>query len=190
MKKLLAIVIMCALSANVSFAQNNIQRGMRMRPNFEHLDSAALNHMMQAHKDYWEKRKKENEKRWRKHMAWGYGHRMNHWFMNGYTFIGQPQEEMPQFEGGDEALASWIQENITYPILANVTGIEGKVVVTFDVNDDGSIGNVTVKESANPLLDGEVVEKLKTMPNWIPAKQNGRTVKVKYTLPIKFTTIS
>ena len=64
--------------------------------------------------------------------------------------------------------------------------IEGKVVVTFDVNDDGSVGNVQVKESASPILNDEVVSKLETMPNWIPAKQNGRNVKVKYTLPIVF----
>ena len=186
MKKLFAIVIMCALSANVVFAQNNSQKGMRMRHNFEHLDSTALNHMMQAHKDYWEKRKKEDEKRWRKHMAWGYGHRMNHWFMPNMPLLGQPQEEVAQFDGGEEALISWIEENITYPSLA----YEGKVVVTFDVDVDGSIGNIKVKESANPILDSEVVDKLKTMPKWIPAKQNGRTVKMRYTLPINFTTIS
>ena len=102
----------------------------------------------------------------------------------------QPQEQMPQFVGGEEALLDWIQENITYPVLAEEASIEGKVVVAFDVNNDGSIGNVQVKESDNALLNLEIVDKLETMPNWIPAKQNGRNVKVRYTLPIKFTALS
>ena len=81
---------------------------------------------------------------------------------------------------------NWISDNITYPLSADVNSIEGKVVVTFDVNVDGSIGNVKVKESSHPILDSEVVSKVESMPSWIPAKQNGRKVKVKYTLPIVF----
>ena len=94
---------------------------------------------------------------------------------------------MPIFIGGKEALMSWIEENVTYPVSADLTGVEGKVLVAFDVNADGTIGNVRVEESANHLLDDEVVSKLQTMPRWIPAFQNGRAVKVKYTLPINFT---
>jgi len=94
---------------------------------------------------------------------------------------------MPIFIGGKEALMSWIEENVTYPVSADLTGVEGKVLVAFDVNADGTIGNVRVEESANPLLDNEVVSKLQAMPRWIPAFQNGRAVKVKYTLPINFT---
>jgi protein TonB len=82
---------------------------------------------------------------------------------------------------------SWLEENVTYPVSANLTGIEGKVLVAFDVNADGTVGSVHVKESANPLLESEVVSKLQEMPRWIPAFQNGRAVKVKYTLPINFT---
>ena len=85
---------------------------------------------------------------------------------------------------------SWIEYNITYPMMASLNSIEGKVVATFDVNDDGTIGNVKIKESADPVLDNEVISKLESMPNWIPAKQNGRNVKVKYTLPIKFVALS
>ena len=93
---------------------------------------------------------------------------------------------MPEFVGGEEALQNWISDNITYPLLADANSIEGKVIVTFDVNNDGSIGNVQVKESAAPILNDEVVSKVETMPNWKPARQNGRYVKVKYTLPIVF----
>ena len=97
---------------------------------------------------------------------------------------------MAQFVGGQEALTNWIEENITYPIQADVNGIEGKVVVTFDINKDGSISNVHAEGANNSILEDEVVNKISSMPNWIPARQNGRTVKVKYTLPISFTLLS
>ena len=97
------------------------------------------------------------------------------------------QEQMPQFIGGEEALADWIESNISYPIMAEVNGIEGRVVVTFDVNEDGTIGNIQVEESADPILADEVVTRLQMMPQWIPAIQNGRNVKVRYTFPIYFT---
>ena len=77
--------------------------------------------------------------------------------------------------------------NISYPIMAEVNSIEGRVVVTFDVNEDGTIGNIQVEESADPILADEVVTRLQMMPQWIPAIQNGRNVKVRYTFPIYFT---
>ena len=187
MKKLLAFVIVCVLSVNVVNAQDNkFHRGM-MRPHFENLDSATRAKVMDARRDFWEKQMKKNEKRWKKQMASG---NMGGWSWTRRGFVMQPQEQMPQFVGGEEALLDWIQENITYPVLAEEASIEGKVVVAFDVNNDGSIGNVQVKESDNALLNLEIVDKLETMPNWIPAKQNGRNVKVRYTLPIKFTALS
>ena len=73
---------------------------------------------------------------------------------------------------------------------STMEGIEGKVIVTFDVNADGTVSNVKVKDSANPLLNDELVNMLETMPSWIPAKQNGRAVKVTYTLPIVFSAVS
>lgn len=189
MKKLLAIVIVCVLSANVAIAQNNHRR-MMMRPHFETLDSAAKSHFMKMQKDFWEKQMKKNDKKWKKQTAQGFGFGFGNPWMNRHGFKIQPQEQTAQFVGGEEALMNWIEENITYPVLAEVTGIEGKVVVTFDVNDDGTVGNVQVKNSVNSLLDSEVVSKLESMPKWIPAIQNGRPVKMKYTLPINFTELS
>lgn len=189
MKKLLAIVIVCVLSANVAIAQNNHRR-MMMRPHFENLDSAAKSHFMKMQKDFWEKQMKKNDKKWQKQTAQGFRFGFGNPWMNRHGFKIQPQEQTAQFVGGEEALMNWIEENITYPVLAEVTGIEGKVVVTFDVNDDGTIGNVQVKNSVNSLLDNEVVSKLESMPKWIPAIQNGRPVKMKYTLPINFTELS
>ena len=87
-------------------------------------------------------------------------------------------------------MANWIEENITYPLQADVSNIEGKVVVTFDVNDDGTVSNVQVENSVNSILDNEVVSLVESMPKWIPAKQNGQPVKMKYTLPIRFLAVS
>ena len=189
MKKLLAIAIMCVLTANVAIAQNNHRR-MMMRPHFETLDSAAKSHFMKMQKDFWEKQMKKNDKKWKKQTAWGFRPGFGNPWMNRHGFKIQPQEQEAQFVGGEEALMSWIEENITYPVLAEVTGVEGKVVVTFDVNDDGTISNVKVKNSVNSILDEEVVSKVESMPKWIPARQNGRPVKMKYTLPINFTELS
>lgn len=96
------------------------------------------------------------------------------------------QEQMPQFVGGEDALVDWIENNISYPLMANVYSIEGRVVVSFDINEDGTIGNIQEEEAADPILAEEVISRLQLMPQWIPAIQNGRNVKVRYTLPIYF----
>ena len=101
-------------------------------------------------------------------------------------FDGTIQEQMPQFVGGEEALTDWIETNISYPLMADVNAVEGKVVVKFDIDEEGYIDNIQVEESADPLFAEEVVDKLQNMPQWIPAMQNGRCVKVRYTLPISF----
>ena len=97
------------------------------------------------------------------------------------------QEQMPQFVGGDEALTDWIENNISYPMMAEINSIEGRVVVKFDVDENGFVDNIQIEESADPMLADEVVNRLQTMPQWIPAIQNGRCVKVTYTLPIFFS---
>ncbi len=186
MKKLLAIVIVCVLSANVAIAQNNQRRKMT-RPHVDNLDSAAKSHIMKSQKDFWEKQMKKNDRKWKKQTAHQFHPGRFGRMMHRHGLMLQPQEQAAQFKGGVEALANWIEENITYPMLADVNDIEGKVVVSFDVNDDGSISNVQVEQSANSILDDEVVSKVESMPKWIPAQQNGRPVKMKYTLPISFS---
>ena len=96
------------------------------------------------------------------------------------------QEQMPQFVGGEEALSEWIEDNISYPLMADVYSIEGRVIASFDINEDGSISNIQVDEYADPILADEVVNRLQYMPNWSPAMQNGRNVKVNYSLAIVF----
>ncbi len=96
------------------------------------------------------------------------------------------QEQMAEFVGGEEALADWIEDNISFPMMADLYSIDERVVVSFDINEDGSISNIQVEDSPNALFADEVVRRLETMPLWIPAMQNGRCVKVNYNLAISF----
>lgn len=95
-------------------------------------------------------------------------------------------EQMPEFPGGQAALLKWINENIKYPAIAEENGIQGRVVCTFVVEKDGSTTDVLVARSIDPSLDKEAVRLLKKMPKWIPGKQRGENVRVKYTVPITF----
>lgn len=93
-------------------------------------------------------------------------------------------EQQPTFSGGDPRV--WIGQNIHYPPVAEENGVQGTVVCQFVVERDGSISNVTVARGADPALDKEAIRVIKSMPRWTPGKQNGQTVRVKYTMPIKF----
>lgn len=80
----------------------------------------------------------------------------------------------------------YLSKSIRYPEEAEVKGIQGRVIVTFVVEPDGSISNVKVSKSVNPLLNKEAVRVVESMPHWIPGKQNGNVVRVKYTAPVTF----
>ena len=95
-------------------------------------------------------------------------------------------EQMPSFPGGQAALMSWLSSNIKYPVVAEENGVQGRVVCTFVVERDGSITDVHVVRGVDPSLDKEAVRVLKAMPKWIPGKQNGSAVRVKYTVPVTF----
>lgn len=95
-------------------------------------------------------------------------------------------EEMPQFPGGQVALLDYLAKNIKYPVVAEENGIQGKVIVTFVVERDGSITDVKVVKSVDPSLDKEASRVVKSMPRWQPGKQNGSAVRVKYTVPVQF----
>ena len=95
-------------------------------------------------------------------------------------------EEMPQFPGGSAALFDYLSKNIKYPVVAEENGVQGRVVVTFVVERDGSITDVKVVKSVDPSLDKEAQRVVKSMPHWIPGKQNGSAVRVKYTVPVTF----
>ena len=95
-------------------------------------------------------------------------------------------EQMPSFPGGDAALMKFLSEHIKYPVVAEENGIQGRVIATFVVERDGSITDVKVVKSVDPSLDKEAIRVLKSMPKWIPGKQNGSAVRVKYTVPVTF----
>ena len=95
-------------------------------------------------------------------------------------------EQMPSFKGGENALMSYLRNAIHYPAIAEENGIQGRVVCTFVVERDGSITDVKVARSVDPSLDKEATRVIKAMPKWIPGKQNGSSVRVKFTLPVTF----
>ncbi len=95
-------------------------------------------------------------------------------------------EQMPSFPGGNEALMKFLSENVKYPVVAQENGVQGRVVVSFVVERDGSITDVKVVRSVDPSLDKEAARVVKSMPRWIPGKQNGAAVRVKYNVPVSF----
>ena len=95
-------------------------------------------------------------------------------------------EEMPSFPGGQGALMSYLASNIKYPVVAQENGGQGRVIVSFVVERDGSISDVRVARSVDPSLDREAQRVVKSMPRWKPGKQNGSAVRVKYTVPVVF----
>ena len=96
-------------------------------------------------------------------------------------------EEMPQFpEGGQAGLMKYLSSNIKYPTIAQENGTQGRVTVQFVVNQDGSIVDVKVLRGVDPYLDKEAIRVISSMPKWIPGKQRGKPVRVKYTVPVMF----
>ncbi len=95
-------------------------------------------------------------------------------------------EQMPSYPGGQGALMQYLASHIKYPVVAEENGIQGRVICTFVVERDGSITDVKIARSVDPSLDKEAIRVVKSMPNWIPGKQNGSAVRVKYTLPVTF----
>ena len=95
-------------------------------------------------------------------------------------------EQMPSFPGGNTALMKFLNENIHYPVVAQENGVQGRVVVSFVVERDGHITDVQIARSVDPSLDKEAQRVVKSMPKWIPGKQNGSAVRVKFNVPVSF----
>ena len=95
-------------------------------------------------------------------------------------------EQMPEYPGGPKALMEFLNNNVQYPAEAEKAGIQGRVIATFVVEKDGSISNAKVVKSVDPLLDAEALRVIGAMPNWKPGMQNGKIVRVKYTVPLSF----
>lgn len=97
-------------------------------------------------------------------------------------FNGDDVDQQPSFPGGTNALNTFIVSNLKYPVFAQEKGIQGRVVVKFIVEKDGSISNVEVDRSV-PGLDNEAMRVVKAMPKWIPGQINGKAVKVECSHP-------
>ena len=100
--------------------------------------------------------------------------------------IHEVVDEPPSFPGGDAAQIAFLSNNLRYPAVAMEQGIQGRVVTQFVVDKDGSITDVKVVRSLDPMLDKEAVRLVKSMPKWTPGKLNGSPVRVKCILPISF----
>lgn len=96
--------------------------------------------------------------------------------------FGQP-EMQPTFKGD---INLWLAQNMRYPEEAEKNDIEGKVVVEFVIEKDGSVSNIKALRSPHSSLTEEVVRLVKAMPNWNPGTMSGKPVRVKYVLPLSF----
>lgn len=95
-------------------------------------------------------------------------------------------EIAPSFPGGEAALFRWLNLNIKYPDAACNAGIQGKVIVSFVVERDGSVSDIRLLRRKHPALDGEACRLVGSMPRWIPGQNNGQPVRARYSLPITF----
>ena len=96
-------------------------------------------------------------------------------------------EQLPKFQGGDlSKFASWVMSKIVFPEQAVTSKIESKVLVSFNIEANGSLSNIVVVNTPDESLSDEVVRIIKSSPKWTPGTQGGKSVRVKFTLPITF----
>jgi len=99
-----------------------------------------------------------------------------------YTII----DKMPEFPGGSEAMKKFLSENLRWTKELEECGIQGRSILQFIIEKDGSLTSVVVVRGVDPLLDKEAVRVIKLMPKWIPGEHKGKKVRVKYTLPVSW----
>ena len=100
-----------------------------------------------------------------------------------YVFV----EQKPSFRGGDaNSFSKWVASKLVYPEIAKETGIQGRVMVAFSINTDGSVSNVRGNRSLDPALDKEAGRVFSFFSKWTPGKQRDRAVKVSYSIPVIF----
>ena len=95
-------------------------------------------------------------------------------------------EQMPEFPGGMKEMLKFLQENVKYPENAMKNNVQGRVIVQFVIEKDGTPTEFKVLRSVDPDLDAEALRVLQTMPKWKPGMQRGEVVRVKYTVPVSF----
>ncbi|MBO4263463.1 MAG: energy transducer TonB [Bacteroidales bacterium] len=103
------------------------------------------------------------------------------------TIPFQLVEEKPKFQGGDaNDFSKWVNQRLVYPEVAKENGVQGRVMLQFTVNTDGTVSGVKVLRGVDPSLDKEAVRVVSQSPKWTPGKQRDRKVKVTYTFPVIF----
>ena len=95
-------------------------------------------------------------------------------------------QKIPQFPGGWSAFMQWLTKNLKYPVAAQKSRIQGTVVVSFIVNKDGSVANIKVSTSVDPLLDNEALRVMKMMPKWKPGIDKGKVCRTMIAIPVVF----
>lgn len=102
------------------------------------------------------------------------------------VLMGDLIEHHPSFPGGQEKLMEFLEQNVSYPKEFGDIDCQGRVIVSFVIEEDGSISNPKVVKSLDPILDKEALRVISIMPKWIPGEQNGKPVRIKYSLPVTF----
>ena len=95
-------------------------------------------------------------------------------------------EQMPEYPGGTTELLKYISEHLKYPVLAAEQGIQGSVTIRFVVSPTGEVTDVEILRKLDPSCDKEAIRVIKSLPKWMPGKQNGRAVPVYFTVPVRF----
>lgn len=95
-------------------------------------------------------------------------------------------EQMPEFPGGDLALRQFLANAVKYPVIAQENGIQGKVYVSFVIDETGNIASVDLLRGVDISLDNEALRVVRALPKWKPGKQGGKPVKVRFSVPIHF----
>ena len=95
-------------------------------------------------------------------------------------------EQLPEFPGGIVQFMKWLTRNLRYPSVAQSQRIQGKVVISFIINKDGSIASPTIVQSADPLLDREAMRVIRMMPRWKPGLQDGKPCRTMFAIPVNF----
>ena len=100
--------------------------------------------------------------------------------------VFEVETKLPDYPGGPQQLFADLTKSVNYPKICEEKGIQGRVIVTFYIEKDGSAGEINVVKSVDPHLDKEAIRVIKNMPRWIPGTENGSATRVKYTVPITF----
>ena len=102
------------------------------------------------------------------------------------TAVMRTVEQIPEFPGGIVQFMKWLTRNLRYPPQAQQQKIQGKVVVSFIVNKDGSISAPTIVKSVDPVLDSEAMRVVRMMPRWKPGMEKGKPCRTMFAIPINF----